>query len=120
MPTKEEEAVALVQTHYKVETGLTHVFRIIGDGAAEAMPGEPIKLLEVKDFVAWELYEKHPEAVAAECHKLHFLQMACEKLCKAHLIQRGTPPRDLQGSHGYIANPLPVVIREQMRRMSLL
>jgi hypothetical protein len=37
-----------------------------------------------KDFVAWELYEKHPEAVAAECHKLHFLQMACEKLCKAH------------------------------------
>jgi hypothetical protein len=70
-----------------------------------------------KDFVAWELYEKHPEAVAAECHKLHFLQMACEKLCKAHLIQRGTPPRDLQGSHGYIANPLRIVIREQMRRM---
>jgi hypothetical protein len=26
-----------------------------------------------KDFVAWELYEKHPEAVAAEWHKLHFL-----------------------------------------------
>jgi hypothetical protein len=49
MPTKEEEAVALAQTHYQVETGLTHVFRIIGDGAAEAMPGEPIKLLEVNE-----------------------------------------------------------------------
>jgi hypothetical protein len=27
------------------------------------------------DFKAWELYEQHPEAVAAECHKLLFLQM---------------------------------------------
>ena len=43
------------------------------------------------DFRAWELYEQHPEAVAAECHKLLFLQMACEKLCKAHLIRGGTP-----------------------------
>lgn len=49
MPTKDEEAVALAQTHYKVEAGLTHVFRIIGDGASEAMPAEPIKLLEVNE-----------------------------------------------------------------------
>ncbi len=69
------------------------------------------------DFKAWELYEKHPEAIAAECHKLLFLQMACEKLCKAHLIQGGAPPENLQTSHGYVANPLPVVIQEQMRRM---
>src|SRR5436190_214926 len=66
------------------------------------------------DFKAWELYEKHPEAVAAECHELLFLQMACEKLCKAHLIRGGTPPEVLQGSHGYIANPLPVVIKQQI------
>jgi hypothetical protein len=66
------------------------------------------------DFKAWELYEQHPEAVAAECHKLLFLQMACEKLCKAHLIQGGTPPEALQGSHGYIANPLPIIIRQQI------
>ena len=32
MPTKDEEAVALAQTHYQVEEGLTHVFRLIGDG----------------------------------------------------------------------------------------
>ncbi len=66
------------------------------------------------DFRAWELYEKHPEAVATRCHKLLFLQMACEKLCKAHLIQGGTSPEALQASHGYIANPLPIVIRQQI------
>src|SRR5437588_28014 len=53
------------------------------------------------DFRAWELYEQHPEAVAAGCHKLLFLQMACEKLCKAYLIRAGTPPAALQTSHGY-------------------
>jgi hypothetical protein len=43
--------------------------------------------------------------------------MACEKLCKAHLIKGGAHPEYLQASHRYIANPLPVVIQEQMRRM---
>lgn len=66
------------------------------------------------DFRAWELLERHPEALAADCHKLLFLQMACEKLCKAHLIGQGTSPSSLQSSHGYIAKPLPVVIREQL------
>lgn len=66
------------------------------------------------DFRAWELGEKHPDTVGAECHKLQFLQMACEKLCKAHLIQGETRPAALQSSHGFIANPLPIVIRQQM------
>jgi hypothetical protein len=66
------------------------------------------------DFRAWELYERYLEAVAADCHKLLFLQMACEKLCKAHLIQAGTPPEALQVGHGYMANPLPIVIRQQI------
>src|SRR5947209_7626149 len=69
------------------------------------------------DLKAWELYEKHPEAVAAECHKLLFLQMACEKLCKAYLIKGGTLPEDLQASHGYIARPLPVIIKQQIIHM---
>lgn len=69
------------------------------------------------DFRAWELYEEHPKAVAAECHKLLFLQMACEKLCKAHLIRSGTSPETLQDSHGYIANPLPIVIKQQILAM---
>jgi hypothetical protein len=62
------------------------------------------------DLKAWEYYETHPEAATAECHKLLFLQMACEKLCKAHLIQSGTPPASLQTSHGYVATPLPAIL----------
>jgi len=66
------------------------------------------------DFRAWELYERHPEAVAAECHKLLLLQMACEKLCKAHLIRAGARPQDLQSSHGYTAKHLPRVVEWQI------
>jgi len=43
-----------------------------------------------------------------------YLQMACEKLCKARLIDGGTPPAALQSSHGYIANPLPLILRAQL------
>jgi hypothetical protein len=49
MPTRDEEAVALAQRHYQVETGLTHVFRITGAADVEARPKEPIKLLEVNE-----------------------------------------------------------------------
>jgi hypothetical protein len=69
------------------------------------------------DLKAWELYEKHPEAVAAECHKLLFLQMSCEKLCKEYLINTGTDPRSLTTSDGFIAGPLPVIIRRQIVRV---
>jgi hypothetical protein len=69
------------------------------------------------DFKAWQRYEEHPEALVAECHKLLFLQMACEKLCKAYLIQAGTAPEALRASHGYIAKPLPVIIRQQIIEM---
>jgi hypothetical protein len=46
------------------------------------------------------------------CHKLQFLQMACEKLVKAHLCGEGTDPAKLQTSHAYIANTLPVILRQ--------
>jgi hypothetical protein len=48
-----------------------------------------------------------------ECHKLQFLQMACEKLVKAHLCGSGTDPAALQTSHTYVAKTLPVVLRQQ-------
>jgi hypothetical protein len=38
--------------------------------------------------------------------------MACEKLCKAYLIRAGTQPELLQASHGYIAKPLPLIVRQ--------
>ena len=65
------------------------------------------------DFRAWELYQIHPEAVAAECHKLLFLQMACEKLCKAYLCRPGVDLESLQKGHGFIANPLPKIVEQQ-------
>ena len=53
MPTKDQEALRLAQIHYEVEPGLTHIYRIHASVAAEAMPDEPIKLLEVnRDTVA--------------------------------------------------------------------
>ena len=67
------------------------------------------------DFRAWQALEVdehvHP------CHRMLLLQMACEKLCKARLIDAGTPPTALQTSHGYVANPLPLVIRAQLEFM---
>jgi hypothetical protein len=66
------------------------------------------------DLRAWERYEQHSATLVAECHKLQHLQMACEKLCKAYLLRAGTPAVRLQSSHGYIAGPLPLVIREEI------
>jgi hypothetical protein len=48
------------------------------------------------------------------CHQLMFLQMACEKLTKAHLCTTGTDPKDLQSSHAFTTKNLPTIIREQI------
>ncbi len=66
------------------------------------------------DFRAWELCQQHPEAVAAECHPLLFLQMTCEKLCKARLILWGSSLYDLQSSHGYTAKNLPTIMKQEI------
>jgi hypothetical protein len=50
------------------------------------------------------------------CHSLHFLQMACEKLCKASLISAGSDPMQVQSSHAYIAKHLPTIVRLFMSR----
>ena len=49
-----------------------------------------------------------------ECHKLMFLQMACEKLPKAHLCAAGSAPKKLQSSHAYTAKTLPIIIKQQI------
>ena len=64
------------------------------------------------DFVAWQALEEDDSA--QPCHRMMLLQMASEKLCKARLIDGGTPPVALQTSHAYVANPLPIVIRSQL------
>jgi hypothetical protein len=50
------------------------------------------------------------------CHQLHFLQMAAEKLCKAHLSARGQPQDVLEASHAFVAGPLPVIVRQIIAR----
>lgn len=50
------------------------------------------------------------------CHQLHFLQMACEKICKAHLCGQNTNPAVLRKSHGYISGVMPVIARQYLRQ----
>ncbi len=52
--------------------------------------------------------EKLANAGADKCHRLHFLQMAAEKACKAHLHQNDNMVRK---SHAYVARNLPVIAR---------
>jgi hypothetical protein len=61
------------------------------------------------------------EVIAADpslpaCHSLHFLQMGCEKLCKASMIAAGADPEDMQRSHAFIAKHLPTIVRAYMSR----
>jgi hypothetical protein len=66
------------------------------------------------DFKTFQALQPLP---VPRCHKLLFLQMACEKLVKAHLCAAGTDPGTLQQSHAYIAGTLPVVLRQQALRL---
>jgi hypothetical protein len=54
-----------------------------------------------------------------ECHKLQFLQMACEKLVKASLCDAGADPAGLQSSHAYVKRHLPTVLRAEAGLVNL-
>ncbi len=69
------------------------------------------------DFRTWETFQD--SAAVPECHRLLFLQMACEKLTKAHLCDEGTAPELLQTSHAYTAKTLPVILRQQIDHSGL-
>lgn len=45
------------------------------------------------------------------CHQLHFLQMATEKVCKAHLIE-AEGYKNFKRRHDVIAKTLPVLARQ--------
>lgn len=71
------------------------------------------------DFDAWaslHLYRSRDKKVSPlpRCQELHFLQMACEKLAKSHLLEAGSKIRDLEQSHAYISKHLPAIVRDQM------
>lgn len=48
------------------------------------------------------------EAGAHKCHRLHFLQMASEKTCKAHLVA-GSGPGAARKTHAYVEKVLPII-----------
>lgn len=50
-------------------------------------------------------------AGALKCHRLHFLQMAAEKACKAHLIVKN-PHSKLKRSHAVVEGILPIIARQ--------
>jgi hypothetical protein len=53
MTTKDDQARRLAEMHYRMEEGITGIYRIVGGGTVEAEPDEPIKLLEAnKNTVA--------------------------------------------------------------------
>jgi hypothetical protein len=61
------------------------------------------------DFNTWT---KLQTIAVPECHRLLLLQMACEKLTKAHLCAAGADPQTIQSSHAYIAKNVPTIIRQ--------
>ena len=64
------------------------------------------------DFLARDQLLVNPRL--PECHQLHYLQMAFEKLAKAHLIAAGSDPSDIQSSHAYVAKVVPQIVRESL------
>jgi hypothetical protein len=102
MPTKDEEAVALAQKHYLVEAGMTQIFRITGDAAAEVTPTEPIKLLEVNEYTVPSgilpiqfgpspASGLHYSTIILEVTPDEYRQIQCEELRLPHGWRVGDP-----------------------------
>jgi len=56
-------------------------------------------------------------ANAEKCHRLHFLQMAAEKTCKAYLTA-GSGHDYVRKSHAYIARTLPMIARDYYAKIN--
>ncbi len=48
---------------------------------------------------------------AEKCHRLHFLQMAAEKTCKAYLTM-ANGHANVRKTHAYVARNLPIIARQ--------
>ena len=58
----------------------------------------------ISDLAAREILAR---ANADKCHRLHFLQMAAEKVCKAYLVAQNGHEK-VRRTHAYIARNLPI------------
>lgn len=70
---------------------------------ARAYARQAISDLNVREMLARSGTEK--------CHRLHFLQMAAEKMCKAHLVIVNGHD-GLKKSHAYVEGTLPAIARQ--------
>lgn len=64
-------------------------------------------------------YESLKGADLPICQRLHFLQMACEKVTKAHRCWGGSDPASLQASHLGVAKVIPIIARQLYARGAL-
>jgi hypothetical protein len=67
------------------------------------------------DFETWEKLQERSDIPL--CHKLQFLQMACEKLAKAHRVETGTDPDSVQRTHAVFAKAFPPIAKYHYARM---
>ena len=70
------------------------------------------------DFGMYQMLEGDPKVKV--CHRLQFLQMACEKLVKATLCCASENPLgDMQSSHAYVKRHLPTILRQEAALVNL-
>lgn len=67
----------------------------------------------------WRTYQILVRQAADLCQQLHYLQMACEKLCKAHQLAAGSKPQDVQSGHRSASKVLPAIIKQILSRQAL-
>ncbi len=72
------------------------------------------------DFESWQLLsqlKQDADRSLPQSQALHFLQMACEKLAKAHLCRRPKAnPLEFQTSHAFIASTLPTIVEHTLHK----
>lgn len=66
------------------------------------------------DLEAFDLLSKSNLPV---CHRLHYLQMWLEKLCKAYLWLPNVGSEELRGRHAVVEKVLPRMVGEHWRRI---
>lgn len=82
--------------------------------------GRPVSLAEAfRRQAASDLdaYEALVPTTLPVSHRLHYLQMWLEKLCKAYLWLPGTSEEDLRMRHQVVASVLPRLVAERWRRL---
>ena len=68
----------------------------------EHTPGKHLSDLDAREILAG--------SDAPKCHRLHFLQMAAEKVCKAYLTT-SNGHSNVRKTHAYVAKNLPIIAR---------